>query len=47
MKVIMTYVGTVAGFRSWLKGQRPANVTSIKEYRGKKEQKQWGGKGSR
>lgn len=42
MKVLMTYVGTISGFRKWLKVQKPANVLSLREYRERKEQK--GGK---
>jgi hypothetical protein len=47
LKVLMTYVGTVGGFRKWLKGQKPANVISFREHKERKEEKTLRGKGKR
>jgi len=46
MKILTAYVGTVDGFRKWLKGQRPSKVISLMKYKRLKEKRRQRGRRS-
>lgn len=41
MKALMSFSGNVAGFREWLKGQKPDKVVSLRRRKAKGGGKSW------